>query len=159
MTYGISVTRWMRADSGGTYGSGVLRSIPRTFPEWGFPMALRHAVAVLAAAAALPLEIAILQQAFDDRMLAAVDAQDRYDIEFAADAPWGRLATADTIVIPAIEDPAGPDPALLDALRDAHVRKARLVAFGSGVFLLGHAGILDGRRATDAAPAGHGHRR
>ena len=59
------------------------------------------------------------------------------------------LARAGTIVIPGWRRLDEPPPApLLNALRSAHARGARLVSICSGVFLLAATGLLDGKRAT-----------
>lgn len=67
----------------------------------------------------------------------------------AADHGLDALETADTIIIPGWSGVHVPVPdALIEALRRAHVRGARLASICSGAFVLAATGLLDGRTAT-----------
>jgi transcriptional regulator GlxA family with amidase domain len=70
---------------------------------------------------------------------------------FAVEVPRGldALAQADTVLVPGLRPALWPPPApVLDALRAAHARGARVASICTGAFVLAHAGLLDGRRAT-----------
>ncbi len=70
-------------------------------------------------------------------------------VEVRPDAPFEAIARASTIVVPGWRDVNEPPPELLiSALRAAAKRKARILSLCSGAFVLGAAGLLDGKRAT-----------
>lgn len=66
-----------------------------------------------------------------------------------AEAGLAGLCDAHTIIVPGWRDHGEPPPRrLLAALCDAAAGGARFLTICSGAFVLGHAGLLDGRRAT-----------
>jgi transcriptional regulator GlxA family with amidase domain len=63
--------------------------------------------------------------------------------------PISAAADADTVVVPGVTGYAEPPPQpVLDLLRDAHARGARIASICTGAFVLAAAGLLDGRRVT-----------
>lgn len=70
-------------------------------------------------------------------------------LRVVADAGLEALAEARTIIVPGWRDREQlPPAALLQALRAAHGRGARLLSICSGVFVLAATGLLDDKRAT-----------
>jgi transcriptional regulator GlxA family with amidase domain len=69
---------------------------------------------------------------------------------FALDVEAGleRVADADLVAVPAMPRDQPVPPAVLEALRSAHARGARIMSVCSGAFVLGEAGLLDGRECT-----------
>src|SRR5436190_296287 len=70
---------------------------------------------------------------------------------FHLDAPYGleALARADTVIVPGWSVPDHePSVALREGLVEAYERGARVASLCTGAFVLGAAGLLDGRRAT-----------
>ena len=128
----------------------------------------KHVIALLVVPDSVALEVAIVQQIFGRRMssIASVTGdhdspydvilcgeENRYILPSGADpgelSPLETMLTADTVMIPGIEDPLSPrSDVLLKSLQSANEAGARMVSFCGGAFILGRAGVLDGRRAT-----------
>lgn len=85
------------------------------------------------------------------RVCAAEPGRIRTKAGFSITAGFGleTVRRAGTVIVPAWRNIEETPPAdLLDALREAHRRGGRIASLCSGAFVLGHAGLLDGRRAT-----------
>ncbi|TQM77931.1 AraC family transcriptional regulator with amidase-like domain [Saccharothrix saharensis] len=120
-----------------------------------------HTVAVLAFDRVVPFDLSTPIEVFTRTRLA--DGSPAYRVlvcaatptvdagAFALRAPWGldALVDADTVIVPGCADASAPvADEVLDALRLAAARGARVASICSGAFVLAATGLLDGSRAT-----------
>lgn len=120
-----------------------------------------HIVAVAVLPGVIPIDLGIACGAFD--RVRGAQGEQIYDVRVCGeteetDAIFFHVRTtenlafleqADTVIVPGVLDIFGPfPPRLLDSLRTAHARGARVTSICTGAFVLAAAGLLAGRRAT-----------
>lgn len=129
----------------------------------------KHLIGVVVVPDSMPLELLVTQTVFGApvRPIAEVmglpedspyevvlcGERSRYVLSRGIDmgelAPLETLRDVDTVIVPGVAEPmAARGDALLENLRAAAGSGARMVSFCGGAFILGQAGVLDGRTAT-----------
>jgi transcriptional regulator GlxA family with amidase domain len=119
-------------------------------------------VVTIALPAVEPFELGVACEAFgvdrsddgvpryDFAVVAENDTPVRTSLGWTINCPdrFDRADRADLVVVPAAGDRSAGSPAVLDLLRRTVARGARVASICSGAFILGDAGLLDGRDCT-----------
>ncbi|HKE79103.1 MAG TPA: transcriptional regulator FtrA [Solirubrobacteraceae bacterium] len=125
---------------------------------------MKHHVAALVFDGVAPFELGTVVEVFG-LPRPELDVEDWYELVVCAPQPGplravggiavvaehglDALAAADTVIVPGWPRVGEPvPPAVVDALRAAHERGARLVSICSGAFVLAATGLLDGREVA-----------
>lgn len=128
---------------------------------------VRHRVAMIVLGGTFVIDLAIAVQAFGRRPSVFSKIRDEPEVPYEigvcgatptptslgfsiADLqPIDWITGADTVVVPGLEAPWAPqDPEVLSAIARAADDGARIVSLCAGAFVLGQAGVLDGRTVT-----------